>query len=356
MTAARKFLFDTTFGASETGEGDANQEQSTGRVPTFGQADVDAAREEGFAAGKEEGSRAAANTTEHRIAESLTVLMERLSEHFRMHDEANTDTARNAITVAITIARKMCPDLASRNALGEVERVAEMAMEKVLDDSPMVVRVNPELRDLLAERIDAHTAGTAAEGRVKVSGDADLPVGDCRIEWRDGGAERDTTAMWKGIDEIIERNLGCAAETSDPDDGGEHAGAAPDGAPEAPDESAPGPTVAPPQDGADAAADENRDVPEAAAEGTPDVAQTDGPAAAAGEAGETPTEGPEGGGGAAAGEPRAEGAEGDAGNGRDDAGDGGEPETPADTGHAGGEETTAATAGGKPLIQGSDHG
>ena len=346
MTAVKKFLFDTPFGTSKTCDGEADQEDSDGEVPTFSQADVDAAREEGFAAGKEEGIRAAANTTEHRITESLRLLIERLAELFRMQDEANTDTARNAITVAITIARKMFPDLASRNALGEVERAAGMAMEKVLNDSPVVVRVNPELRDLLAKRIDAHTAGTAAEGRVTVSGDADLPVGDCRIEWRDGGAERDTAAMWKGIDEIIERNLGCAAETSDPGAGRESAEAAPDGAPEAPDESAPGPAVPHPQDGADAAADENRDVPEAAADGTPDIAQTDGPAAAAGEAGETPTEGAEGGGDAAAGEPRAEGAEGDAGNGRDDAGDGGEPETPADTGPAGGEETTAATAGG----------
>ena len=230
MTAVKKFLFDTTFGASETCEGEANQKESGGRVPPFSQADVDAARDEGFAAGKEEGIRAAANTTEHRITESLRLLIERLSELFRMQDEANTDTARNAITVAITIARKMFPDLASRNALGEVERVAKMAMEKVLNDSPVVVRVNPELRDPLAERIDGHTAGTAAEGRITVSGDADLPVGDCRIEWRDGGAERDVAARWKGIDAIIERNMGCDADTSDPGAGRERAEAARDGA------------------------------------------------------------------------------------------------------------------------------
>ena len=328
MTAVKKFLFDTTFGASETGEGDANQNQSEGGKPISSH--LDAAREEGSAAGKEEGMREAAATTESRVTESLTVLMERLSELFRMQDDANVDTARNAITVATTIARKMFPDLASRNALGEVERVAGMAMEKVLSDSPVVVRVNPELRDLLAERIDAHTAGTAAEGRVTVSGDADLPVGDCRIEWRDGGAERNTTAMWEGIDEIIDRNMGCAAETVDPDAGRESAEVGADGPPEAPDASAPRPTVPPPQDGADAEADENSDVPETAAEGAPDIAQTDGPAAVAGEAGETPTEG----------------AEGDAGNGRDDAGDGGDAETPADTGHAGVHETTAATADG----------
>ena len=346
MTAVKKFLFNTTFDSSDTGEGEANQEHPEGGIPTFSQADVDAAREEGFAAGKEEGIRAATTTTEHHITESLTVLMERLSELFRMQDEANTDTARNAITVAITIARKMFPDLASRNALGEVERVAETAMEKVLNDSPVVVRVNPELRDPLAQRIDAHTAGTAAEGRVTVSGDADLPMGDCRIEWRDGGAERDTAAMWKGIDAIIERNMGCDAETSDPGAGRERAEAAPDGAPEAPVESAQGPTVPHPQDGADAETDENRDVSEPAAEGTPDIAPPGGPAAVAGEAGETPAEGADSGADAAAGEPRAEGAEGDAGNGRDDAGDGGVNETPADTGHAGAQETTAATTGG----------
>ncbi len=346
MTAVKKFLFDTPFGTSEICEGEANQEESEAGVPTFSQADVDAVREEGFAAGKEEGIRAAAETTEHRIKESLTVLMERLSELFRMQDEANTDTARNAITVAITIVRKMFPDLASRNALGEVERVAEKTMEKVLNDSPVVVRVNPELRGPLAERIDGHTAGTAAEGRVTVSGDADLPVGDCRMEWRDGGAERDAAAMWKDIDAIIERNMGCAAETSDPGAGRERAEAAPDGAPGAPGDSAQGQTLPHPQDGAEGETDENRDVSERAAEGTPDIAPPGDPAAVAGEAGETPAEGANSGGDAAAGEPRAEGAEGDAGNGRDDAGDDGVHETPADTGPAGVQETTDPAAGG----------
>lgn len=299
MTAVKKFLFEPTFGASETGDGEASQKEFEGGTATSRQ--VDAAREEGFAAGREEGIRAAANTTEHRITESLTALMERLSEHFRTQDEANTATARNAIAVAITIARKMFPDLASRNALGEVERVAGMAMEKVVDDSPMVVRVNPELRDPLAERIDAHIAGTAAEGRVTVSGDADLPVGDCRIEWRDGGAERNAAALWKDIDAIIERNTGCAAGPADPGAGRERAEAARYGAPEAPGESAPGPTVPQPRDGADSGA----------------------------------------------GEPRAEGADGNAGsNARDDAGDGGVHETPAATGPAGVQETTAAMAGG----------
>ncbi len=352
MTAAKKFLFDTAFDMTDTCEGDAGRKdsQSEDEVPAFSQADMDAAREEGFAAGREEGIREAVKTTEHRVMESLTVLVERLSELFRVQDDANAETARNAITVAVTIARKMFPDLTLRNALGEVERLAEMAMGKALEASPVVVRVNPELRDPLAERIDAHTAGTAAEGRVTVSADADLPVGDCRIEWSDGGAERNTAAMWKDIDAIIERNLGCGAATSDQ---GATADRAADGAPEAPGESAQA------QDTAAGETDDPGAVSEPATESAPETGPPGGPGAVtgsadeppAGGAGETPAGGADSDGDAPADEPpadepRAAGANGHAGDGRDDAGDDGVNEGPADPGHADAQETTATTAGG----------
>ncbi len=353
MTAAKKFLFDTAFDNASTFEEEERQKEPEVEVTTFSQADVDAAREQGVTAGKEEGIREAANTTEHRIMESLTALVGRLSDLFRSQEEVNTNTARNAITVAAAIARKVLPDLNRRNALGEVERLVEMAMEKMLEDSRVVVRVNPELRDPLAERIDGQTAGTAAEGRVTVSGDADLAVGDCRIEWSDGGAERNTAAMWKDIDAIIERNLGSGAETADQGGSADHAGTAAADAPEALGEPAQEPPGQPPQEAAAGGREDIGDLSEPGAESAPETRQPTGPEAVAGDAGERgadgPDEGPDagadGGGDPPADEPPAGGAEGNAGGGRDDTGDEGVQETRTDTRDADAQETTTATAG-----------
>ena len=35
-----------------------------------------------------------------------------------------------------------------------------------------------------------------------------MSVGDCRLEWGDGSAERNVAALWDSIDDIIESNIG----------------------------------------------------------------------------------------------------------------------------------------------------
>ncbi len=43
----------------------------------------------------------------------------------------------------------------------------------------------------------------AYEGKVVILGDADLGPSDCRIEWADGGIERDVRALWEEIDHVL---------------------------------------------------------------------------------------------------------------------------------------------------------
>ena len=219
MTAVKKFLFDTVFdglgealpeaedqGVAEDGpqqEAEAQEEQP----PTFSQEDVGAARQEGFAAGKDEGLREAGDATERQLAETLATIGRRLPEFFELQQRANATAAADAVAVAVAIARKVLPDLAERNALGEIERMVKAAMPRILEEPRLVLRVNEALKDALAERLEAVIAGSGYEGKVVSRADADLSVGDCRVEWADGGAERDSAALWQEIDAIIEQNL-----------------------------------------------------------------------------------------------------------------------------------------------------
>ncbi|MBX6322342.1 MAG: flagellar assembly protein FliH, partial [Rhodospirillaceae bacterium] len=68
------------------------------------------------------------------------------------------------------------------------------------------VRLHDSLLDPLRERLDAVAAGAGFEGRIVILADPAMPVGDCRVEWADGGIERDTDRLWRDIEAALARH------------------------------------------------------------------------------------------------------------------------------------------------------
>lgn len=68
-----------------------------------------------------------------------------------------------------------------------------------------MVRVPDALFDEAKERIDASAAAAGYAGKVVVLADPALGPEDARVEWADGGAERDMTRFWAEIDEAAKR-------------------------------------------------------------------------------------------------------------------------------------------------------
>ena len=223
MTTIRKFLFDRSFDdeeprppieEAEPEDGEAvEEEEEEPEVPvvTFTEEEMETARTESFAAGREEGVREASDAIERQAAEALSEISGLLPTVFEAQEEANATGARDAVTVAVAIVRKLFPDLNRRNGLEEVEKVIEEALRTLRDEPKVTIRVSEDRRDAVAGRIDEVTAGVGYEGKVIVLGDPDQGAGSCRVEWSDGGAERDTDAMWQEIDTIIARNVGSGS-------------------------------------------------------------------------------------------------------------------------------------------------
>lgn len=177
-------------------------------VPTFSQEEVDAARQEGFKAGHDQGVREAAEATERKAAAALEALVQRFAKVFARQEEINEAAVRNGVRVADAFVRKLFPDMSRRGALDEVLAVADEVFAIIRNEPKVVIRVSGDLQDRIQERIGAVVAGKGYEGRVDVVGDPAMAAGDCRIDWSGGGAERRCADILAGLDEIIERNLG----------------------------------------------------------------------------------------------------------------------------------------------------
>jgi len=211
----RKFMFDRSFDVEVPKKKEEIVQEKVVEevvpevvVPTFSEEEMKAAREEAFAAGKQEGAADARASTEREVMVSLTGIGEHLKNLSEAQDKANASVLETAVIVAVGIARKLFPALNEKHALGEVERMVAMAMERVLEEPKIVVYVNSKLKAPLGERMADLAAKAGFKGEMTIEGVDDIIVGDCRVEWMGGGARRHLDELWREIDEVVERNLG----------------------------------------------------------------------------------------------------------------------------------------------------
>jgi flagellar assembly protein FliH len=215
MAVIRKFLFDTDFDTPPPSEEKAAAAEAPPEpevvAPTYSEEQLLLAREESFAAGKEEGRREASASLEQRIADTLQAIGSAVNDLYARQQEATQAVTRDAVAVALGISRKLFPDLNERNALGEVGRMVEMTVQRIIEEPRVVIRVHAELREALGEHLDRLAAAIGYEGKLIVQPDDSVAMGDCRMEWGSGAAIRDTEALWQIIGEVAERNLGAEA-------------------------------------------------------------------------------------------------------------------------------------------------
>jgi len=105
------------------------------------------------------------------------------------------------------VLKKMLPAACERHAFDEVTRVVEEVVGHVLDEPRIIVRVAAPLVDGVRAQLEAVVQGRGFEGRVVVQADDRLPLGDCRVEWTDGGAERDQARLMADIEAAVDRAL-----------------------------------------------------------------------------------------------------------------------------------------------------
>lgn len=214
MSAVEKFMFDVPFDdvptrslEKEIAETPVEEEEVEEIIPTFSEEEVEQARQEGFEAGKIEGLAATTEELTKHIAASLAGIDQKLTQAFQTQTAANAELHRAALAVGVGIARKMFPALAERNAFDEVERVVLSVFDKIIEEPRITFSVHPGVITEIEKRISEISVSKGYEGLVTVHIDETLAASDCKVEWANGGIERDTHEMWRDINRIIVRNL-----------------------------------------------------------------------------------------------------------------------------------------------------
>ncbi len=218
MASYRKYMFDLDFDQpqraaaveaepEEPEEPEEEAEPEPPPPPTFTEEELAFARDAAFEEGRQAGFTEASEQIERLTASALAALNDQMATLFRQQEEAQDANARAAVRVAQAALKKVLPAACEIHAFAEVTRLVEDVVGHILDEPRIIVKVAEPLVDGVREKLEAACQAHGFEGRVVVQADSRLAVGDARVEWTDGGAERDQSRLWQEIEGTIERAL-----------------------------------------------------------------------------------------------------------------------------------------------------
>ena len=222
MAVVRKFLFDNDFGeAPQSAVGPARAKGTAGAPatasappppppPMFSETEMlvarDTARRQGEEAGLTRGRSEAVAAFNKQVATALVAIAQQTAA-IAKSVAAEAEAAGRSVDLALAIVRKLHPALVERQGLAEIESVLGQCLDSLKQEPRLVAYVHSARLDALQERLAQLSAASGFEGRVVLIGDDAMGESDCRVEWADGGVEREAGRIWRAIEEALNRYI-----------------------------------------------------------------------------------------------------------------------------------------------------
>lgn len=201
MGAPTKFLFDVDFASG----GDRKQTLALAEHALKLAEAEKAAHQRGYA----DAQRDAKVEADRRIAAALERIAVGVAQASSGLNAIETRLECEAVEVAVAVARKLAPALIAREPFAEIAALAQDCFRQLVASPHIAVRVNDALYATARENLDGIMRARGFEGRLVVLGEPQVAPGDCRIEWADGGIDRDSGKTDTAIGEAVASYL-CA--------------------------------------------------------------------------------------------------------------------------------------------------
>jgi flagellar assembly protein FliH len=200
MAAPAKFLFDLDFSAPDKArERPASADEIAQKIAA---AEARAYRD-GFDAAQRE-TKAESDRRTALALEEIGIAIRGISSRFTAIE---TRMETEAVDVAVAVSRKLCGELIAGEPLGQITGLISECFAHLVSTPHLVVRINEALYDFARERIERLAKQSGFEGRLVILAEPEIAVGDCRIEWADGGVVLERAAIDAKISELVGRYM-----------------------------------------------------------------------------------------------------------------------------------------------------
>ena len=207
MSAPHKFLFDQSFDAPDPPRAGGRKTPAPAPEPSFTKAEFEAARSAAAGEARAAALTEAAASSDARAAAALAAMQTGLAALLEARARVAEEAQRRAVELIQAVLRKAVPILARKAALLEIEAMVADCLRETFDEPRIVLRVADALFEPLQKRLAALTAAAGFAGRIVLLADETLGPGDARVEWAEGGAERDIGRLMRDIDGALARAL-----------------------------------------------------------------------------------------------------------------------------------------------------
>ncbi len=203
--SVQRFSFDREFDKAPSPTGLFVERRAVPSIPVAEhQAKLAEAEEAAFRKGYAEGLAAARGEETARLAAATEALTRAMVEAGGKLQGIEDRSAAEMSVFAIAFARRLAGRLIEREPLAPIEDAARLAFLDLRGAPHIVARVAPDLVEEVKRRLTRIAAEMGIEGKIVVMGEPEIPGGDCRIEWADGGVVRSRADL--------DRRLGAAVE------------------------------------------------------------------------------------------------------------------------------------------------
>lgn len=217
-TAAEELLKEARNGTDSETENDPETAQETQQesepppvVAGFTEEEMETARsvafEEGRQKGIEEGRDAAwkeamESDEKHQtdVLERISVLLKDLEPYCKKSAQTAFDTATE---LAFAVCKKAFPALGKSCGVNEVREMLEKNFQFLTEEAKIIIRLNPADAEPIKKHIAQLVVKTAYAGKITVLRDESIASGDCSIEWKNGGMERNTQDVLNQTEELL---------------------------------------------------------------------------------------------------------------------------------------------------------
>ncbi len=206
MSNPAKFLFDIDFDAPKV----ANTIPLADHHAKVEEAETQAYRK-GFSAGQQE----AQGESARRLAIAMEDIARSLDKLSRGLSGVEQRVEAEAIEVAVTTGRKLASALIEREPFAEIQALAAGCFRELIATPHVVVRLHDSLYPEAQTRLAEIARQSGFEGRLLVLAEPDIGIGDCRIEWADGGMTRDRAATDAQIEDTVRRFVQARLKTTE---------------------------------------------------------------------------------------------------------------------------------------------
>lgn len=194
-----KFTFDDDFASESTGTTYSSKLQKMSS--------------DAFEEGKQQGHAEALQSLEKNCEIILENIAGTLATMIARHEEQIASMEKNSAILVLAIIKKLAPAIVADKPVQEIESLVQECLRNNPLEPRMVVRLDEQMLPLLRKKIDSVQALNDYNGQIVLISEPMSNVSDCRVEWIDGGAERDFENLMQSVEDTVQLFIDAPSST-----------------------------------------------------------------------------------------------------------------------------------------------